>query len=214
MVLRSVLDEVRALGICALGMGRMVQPFWDIRLYLPFSAEHKIEGLHTSCGLSTAERSGTVAETEQQRVPIKAPRPIRSLWDLREEIDRRWGGFPAFPRLRRLIEEPVWPAIDVFEREGSLVVKADVPGMTAKDIEVNITENAITISGERTEEKEIKEKDYYRSERSYGRFVRQVPIPAGADRDKAQANFKDGVLEVVLPLKEEAKQKKIDVKAT
>ena len=153
-------------------------------------------------------------EKEEQSVAIRPSPPLRSLWDLREEMDRLWEGFPAFPRFRRLIEEPSWPSVDVFERTGSLVVKADVPGMTAKDIEVNVTEDGITISGERSEEKEVKEKDYYRSERSYGRFMRQVPLPAGADRDKAEATFKDGVLEISLPLKEEAKQKKIAVKAT
>jgi HSP20 family protein len=129
-------------------------------------------------------------------------------------MDRLWDGFPRFPRLRPAITVPAWPALDVFEKNGSLVVKADVPGMTAKDIEVTMTEDGVTISGTRSEEKEVKEKDYYRCERSYGSFMRQVPLPAGADRDKAQANFKDGVLEVSFPLKEEAKQKKIEVKST
>jgi HSP20 family protein len=155
-----------------------------------------------------------MAEKEEQRVAIRPFRPLRSFWDLREEMDRLWDGFPSFPRFRRLIEEPVWPAVDVFVRNGALVIKADVPGMTAKDIEVNVTEDGITLSGERTEEKEVKEKDYYRSERSYGHFMRQVSLPAGTDREKAQATFKDGILEISFPLKEEAKQKKIEVKAT
>lgn len=151
---------------------------------------------------------------EEQRVAVRPFRPLRSFRDLRGEMDRLWEGFPGFPRLRRLAEEAAWPAVDVFERNGALVIKADVPGMTAKDIEVNLSEDAVTISGERREEKEVKEKDYYRSERSYGRFMRQIPLPAGADRDKAEASFKDGVLEISFPLKEEAKQKKIEVKAT
>jgi HSP20 family protein len=157
----------------------------------------------------------TMAEKEEeQRVAVRPFRPLRSFRDLRGEMDRLWEGFPGFPRLRRLAEEAAWPAVDVFERNGALVIKADVPGMTAKDIEVNLSEDAVTISGERREEKEVKEKDYYRSERSYGRFMRQIPLPAGADRDKAEASFKDGVLEISFPLKEEAKQKKIEVKAT
>jgi HSP20 family protein len=127
-------------------------------------------------------------------------------------MDRLREGFPRFPRLRPLVAEPAWPALDVFEKNGSLIVKADVPGMVAKDIEVTLTEDGVTISGQRSEEKEVKEKDYYRCERSYGSFMRQVPLPAGADRDKAQASFKDGVLEISFPLKEEAKQKKIEVK--
>jgi HSP20 family protein len=129
-------------------------------------------------------------------------------------MDRLWEGFPRFRVVRPAGPEIAWPAIDVFEKNGSLIVKADVPGMTAKDIEVTLTEEGVTISGQRSEEKEVKEKDYYRCERSYGSFVRQVPLPAGADRDKAQANFKDGVLEISFPLKEEAKQKKIEVKVT
>lgn len=156
-----------------------------------------------------------MAEQQEQGVTIRRPllaaRPFRELW---EEMDRLWEGFPRFPRLRPLIAEPVWPAIDVFEKNGSLIVKADVPGMRAEDIEVTLTEDGITISGQRSEEKEVKEKDYYRCERSYGSFARQVPLPAGVDRDKAQASFKDGVLEVSFPLKEGAKQKKIEVKAT
>ena len=153
-----------------------------------------------------------MAEQQEQRVAIR--RPFAPFRDIREEMDRLWEGFPRLPHLRPLMAEPAWPAVDVFEKNGSLVVKADVPGMTAKDIEVTLTEDGVTVSGQRSEEKEVKEKDFYRCERSYGSFMRQVPLPAGADRDKAQANFKDGVLEISFPLKEEAKQKKIEVKAT
>jgi HSP20 family protein len=150
---------------------------------------------------------------KEQSVAVRRPTP-RTFRDLWEEMDRLWEGFPRFPGLRPLNAEPAWPAVDVFEKNGSLVVKADVPGMTAKDIEVTLTERGITISGQRSEEKEVKEKDYYRSERCYGSFMRQVALPVGADRENAQANFKDGVLEISFPLKEEAKQKKIEVKAT
>ena len=152
-----------------------------------------------------------MAEKEEQRVAVRPFHSLRSFRDLRDEMDRLWDAFPGFPRFRPFAEEPTWPALDVFEKNGSLVVKADVPGLTAKDVEVTLAEDGVTISGERTDEKEIKEKDYYRSERRYGRFVRQVPLPPGADRDKAQATFKDGVLEVTFPLKEEAKQKKVEV---
>ncbi len=155
-----------------------------------------------------------MAEQGEQRVAIRPFRPLRSIWNLDEDWGRLWEGFPAFPRLRRLIEEQPWPAVDVFERDGALVVKADLPAMAAKDIDVSVTEDGITISGERREEKEVKEKDYYRCERRYGRFMRQASLPAGADREKGQATFKDGTLEITFPLKEEAKQKKIEVKAT
>jgi HSP20 family protein len=156
-----------------------------------------------------------MAEQQEQRVAIRRPfTPTRAFQDLWEEMDRLWEGFPRFPHRRAAFTEPAWPALDVFEKNGSLVVKADIPGMTAKDIEVTLTEDGVTVSGQRSEEKEVKDKDYYRCERTYGSFMRQVPLPAGADRDKAQANFKDGVLEISFPLKEEAKQKKIEVKTT
>jgi len=157
-----------------------------------------------------------MAEKEEQPGAVAPFRRRRSIQELRQEMNRLWDGLsmPGFPRLRPFLEEPVWPSVDVFEKEGSLIVKADVPGMSAKDIEVSVTEEGITISGERSEEKEVKEKDYHRSERSYGRFLRQLPLPAGADRDKAEAEFKDGVLQITFPLKEAAKQKKIEVKST
>jgi len=155
-----------------------------------------------------------MAEQNGQSVAIRRPYLPRSFRDIWEEMDRLWEGFPRLPRLRTSILEPTWPAVDVFERDGSLVVKADVPGMKPEDIDVSISEDGLTISGHRAEEKEVKEKDYYRCERSYGGFVRQIALPSGADREKAEASFKDGVLEIRLPLAERAKHKKIEIKAT
>jgi HSP20 family protein len=137
---------------------------------------------------------------------------------MRQEFARMWDSMlePRFGwrRWQPLIEPTTWPAVDVFERDGTVVVKADIPGMEAKDIEVSATDDGVTISGHRLEEKEVKEKDYHRSERSYGRFVRQIGLPAGADRSKAVANFKDGVLEITFPLSDGAKQRKIEVKTS
>jgi len=142
-------------------------------------------------------------------------RPARGLRSLREEMQHLWQGMPESRFWRwPVFEELRAPAVDVFEKEGSLVVKADVPGMSAKDLEISVDHESVTISGERKEEKEVKEKDYYRAERTYGRFTRQVALPAGVDTDKAEASFKDGVLEIRFPLKEEAKKKTIEVKTT
>ncbi len=156
------------------------------------------------------------SETREPKA-IDILRPARSLRSLREEMQRFWGNLPGTlpePRFWRwpVFEELRTPAVDMFEKDGSLVIKADVPGMTAKDIEISVNEGSITISGERKEEKEVKEKDYYRSERSYGRFTRQLSLPTGVDTDKAVAEFKDGVVEIRLPLKEEAKKRTIEVK--
>jgi len=91
------------------------------------------------------------------------------------------------------------PPIEVFQRGNELVVRADLPGMRKDDISVDVTDEGITISGERKQEHEEERGGVYRSERSYGSFCRIVPLPQGAIADQAKASFKDGVLEVVMP---------------
>lgn len=106
------------------------------------------------------------------------------------------------------------PAIDIYDSKDNLVVKADLPGLSKDEIDVSIQENILTISGEKKRESKVKEEDYFREERFYGSFHRAITLPTEVDRTKVQANFKDGVLELTLPKKEEAKpqQIKIDVK--
>ncbi|HSB46044.1 MAG TPA: Hsp20/alpha crystallin family protein [Nitrospira sp.] len=104
------------------------------------------------------------------------------------------------------------PSLDVFEEKDELVVKADLPGMNKDEIEVTVTENVVTIKGEKKKEEEVKEKDYYRRERSYGSFVRSVELPCEVKSDQIKANFKDGVLEVRMPKTEEAKKKAVSIK--
>jgi HSP20 family protein len=143
-------------------------------------------------------------------------RPFRQLSELQEELDSMWEsiGLPRFWGLAgRAVTEHWMPAIDVFERDGKVVVKAELPGLTEKDIEIKANAQTLTISGEKKEEKEVKEENYYRCERSYGRFSRQVSLPPGADASRAQASFKNGVLEVEIPVEEGAREKKIEVKA-
>jgi HSP20 family protein len=105
------------------------------------------------------------------------------------------------------------PALDVFEKDGKLQINAELPGMQEKDIEIEVTDDTLTISGEKRDEREVKEDNYYRSERSYGSFRRQVGLPAGADTDKVDATFKDGVLKIAIPVTATAPSaKKIEVK--
>ncbi len=104
------------------------------------------------------------------------------------------------------------PSLDVFEEKDEIVVKADLPGMNKDEIQVTVTENVVTIKGEKKKEEEVKEKDYYRRERSYGSFVRSVELPSEVKSDQIKANFKDGVLEVRMPKTEEAKKKSVSVK--
>jgi HSP20 family protein len=105
------------------------------------------------------------------------------------------------------------PAMDVFEKDGHLHVRAELPGMSDKDVTVEITGDSVTISGEKKDESEVKEHNYYRSERSYGSFRRQVALPKGADTNRAEAKFKDGVLNIDVPIDSaKAGTKKIEIK--
>jgi len=92
------------------------------------------------------------------------------------------------------------PPVEVLERDGRLIVRADLPGLTKDDVRVEITDNVLTIEGERrSEHEERQEGGVLRSERVYGMFRRQIPLPEGVNADQATANFKDGVLEVSMP---------------
>ena len=109
-----------------------------------------------------------------------------------------------------LFKDVEWmPAIDVFHKEGKLVVKADLPGMKKEDIDVSIENDMLVISGHRQQEKEIKEKGYYSSERSSGAFSRAISLPEGVKHGSIIANYKDGVLEVMVPLPESKAAKKV-----
>jgi len=90
------------------------------------------------------------------------------------------------------------PQIETFEREGQLVIRADLPGLSKDDVNVEVTDDAITISGKRHNENEEQREGYYRSERSYGSFYRQIPLPEGVNADDAQATFRNGVLEITM----------------
>ena len=105
------------------------------------------------------------------------------------------------------------PQIEVLQTNGDLMVKADLPGLTKDDVKVELTDEALIISGERKEEKEEKREGFYRSERNYGRFYRQIPLPEGAKTEKASATFTNGVLEVKLPVaKAETHARKLEIK--
>ena len=105
------------------------------------------------------------------------------------------------------------PQIEMRQTNGDLVVKAELPGLTRDDVKVELTDDALTISGERKEEKEEKGEGFYRTERNYGRFFRQILLPEGAKTDKANATFRNGVLEVKVPVtKSEPNVRKLEIK--
>ncbi len=103
------------------------------------------------------------------------------------------------------------PAVDIFEHEGDLVLKAELPGVDPKDVDVHVENNVLTLRGERKLESEVKREQYHRVERAYGSFSRSFTLPNVVDTDKIKAEYKDGVLRVTLPQREEAKPKQITV---
>lgn len=127
--------------------------------------------------------------------------------DFWSRFDRGAGGTHGLPSAA--------PRTDVSETDDGVEVCVELPGMDEKDIDVSLGDGVLTIRGERKAEKEEEKKGYFLSERSYGSFYRSIPLPPGADTDKAEAKFKNGVLTITLPKTPEAREKvrKIAVKA-
>jgi HSP20 family protein len=174
---------------------------------------------------------------ETPKVPVKtgetsttpAPFGWHPFESLRREIDRLFddfgGGFWRSPFPRSFFDlapfgrgEPGWmaaPAVDVTETDKAYEIAAELPGMDEKNIEVKFADGVLTIKGEKQDEKEEKEKDYYLRERSFGSFQRTFQVPEGVDTDKIEASFKKGLLTITLPKTAEAEKaaKKIEVKA-
>jgi HSP20 family protein len=105
------------------------------------------------------------------------------------------------------------PAVEVREQDNNLIVSADLPGIDKNDIKVEYTPEGLVIEGDRKHETEEHHGGVHRSERSYGHFYRLIPLPEGANADKARAQFKDGVLEIKMPLAETRKAKQIPINA-
>jgi HSP20 family protein len=101
--------------------------------------------------------------------------------------------------------------VDIYEHDGNIVLKAELPGIDPKDVDVRVENNVLTLRGERKLESEIKRDDYHRVERAYGKFSRSFTLPNVVDTEKIKADFKDGVLQVSLPQREEAKPKQISI---
>lgn len=127
-------------------------------------------------------------------------------------FDRRWSPLRGGRWWPTKTADITAPAIDIYEEKDEIVAKAELPGVEKDDIHVDVSDNILTIKGEKKKEEEIKEEDYYRSERSYGAFVRTVALPKDVQVDKARASFKNGLLEVRIPKTEEAKKKEFKVK--
>jgi len=163
-----------------------------------------------------AEKEKSKAKKTEALVPRRASSEL-SAWG---DLDRMFEDFLG-RRLRPFWPERWWPAagmeittpaVDLYEEKDDIVVKAELPGMEKDNIEVNLSENRLTIKGEKKKEEEVKKEGYYRSERSYGSFVRTLELPTEVQTDKVKAAFKNGILEIRLPKTEEAKKKETKVK--
>ena len=153
--------------------------------------------------------------TEKGGVAVQEKRPRRALaWPFEPYFDRIARGFTprAFRHWPRTWAGEEWlPDIDVFEREGKIVVRADLPGMKREDIQVTVEGDLLTIKGRREEEKEVKEEDYYCSERSTGEFSRTMRLPEGIGAEAIDARYDNGVLEVTVPRPAAAGKKAVNV---
>jgi len=132
---------------------------------------------------------------------------------IKREMDRVWDSFLEGRPMRRAEEGREWlPSIDVSETKNDLVIKAELPGLDPKDIDISMSNGYLTIRGEKKNEKEEKDENYHLIERSYGSFTRSVRLPREVQSDKITASFKNGVLRVTLPKSEESKKKEIKIK--
>jgi HSP20 family protein len=142
--------------------------------------------------------------------------PFRAMQRFANEIDRMFadigiGRHMSLP-LPRTTDVDLWaPDIDVVQRNNELTIKADLPGLRREDVLIDITDDAVTIQGERKLEREEEREGIYRTERSYGSFCRVIPLPEGAMTDQAKATFRDGVLEVIMPAPPASKGRRLEI---
>ena len=175
----------------------------------------KNEGHGTQLGKRESRTQHTTSKKESETAIAQRERfapdrstisPFSLMRRFSEEMDRLFGDFSLaggfgreFGRLADL-ETSTWlPDVEAFERNGKLTIRADLPGLSKDDIDVSITGDAVVIRGERQQEREENREGFYRSERSYGSFYREIPLPSGVKPEEANATFRDGVLEITMP---------------
>ena len=162
-------------------------------------------------------------EKKESKQELQKAEPRRALSPF-EEMDRMFDDFfsrgwmrpfrwewPSMGEMAKPFEGKM-PKVDVIERDDEVVVKAELPGVDKKDLDVSVTENSVTIKGSTSHEEKEEKGDFYRCEISRGAYARTVGLPAYVDADKAKASFKDGVLELKLPKVEKSKRRSIEIK--
>ena len=165
---------------------------------------------------------------EERRTGLSRPyavtSPFRSLQRFADEMDRVFEDFG----FGRSWLSPSWresgfgggrerelggfaPQVDVFQKNNELTIRADLPGLKKDEVSVEVTDDAVTIQGERKREHEEEREGFYRSERSYGGFYRVIPLPEGAITDQAKADFRNGVLEITMPAPPKSQGRRIEI---
>jgi HSP20 family protein len=137
--------------------------------------------------------------------------PMRDMITLREAMDNLFD--EAFTRPSGMTTGLRVPAVDMYQTENEVVVRATLPGMKAEDVQISVTGDMLTIKGETRENSKVDEKAYHVREQRYGAFERSLGLPTAVVSDKAKADFEDGILTISLPKAEEVKPKTITVKA-
>ncbi|MCD6413985.1 MAG: Hsp20/alpha crystallin family protein [Elusimicrobia bacterium] len=139
--------------------------------------------------------------------------PFKDLFELKDVFDRFFSrNLPLAAKSKKDSLDSFWaPAVDVYDKKDRIIVKAELPGVDKKDVKITVDDDILTISGETKREEEVKEKDYYCSERIYGSFSRSVTLPVAVERDKVKASYKNGVLTIDLPKSKEAKGRVLEI---
>lgn len=139
--------------------------------------------------------------------------PMRNMFGFRPSMNSLLDDF--FLPMRKVDDEKsFWswnPKVDIYDEDNHIVVKAELPGVDKNDIVVDIKDRVLTLKGERSTDNEVKEDDYYRKERSYGRFERRFALPGDVNTDDIKAEYKDGLLKIDIPKPEQDKPKQITV---
>ena len=160
---------------------------------------------------------------DEQRLPRRSAEntlstgPRAGLQRFAEEMDRLFEDFGfgrrlfGAPTLAKSVPDAFAPNIEVFQKDNELIIRADLPGMKREDVNVEITDDALTIHGERRREHEDEREGYYRSERVYGSFSRVIPLPEDTLTEQATASFRDGVLEITMPAPPASKGRRLEI---
>jgi HSP20 family protein len=152
-----------------------------------------------------------MAQELQVWKPFRELVPFREFERMTRDFGRFWDSFLG-RGLKGRVEGEWLPSLDLAETDNELVVKAELPGMDPKDIDISLSDGMLTIKGEKKQEKEEKKSDYHFIERSYGSFTRSIQLPRQVEREKISASYKNGLLRITLPKSEEAKKKEVKIK--